>query len=120
MMSGKPLQSILLSVGARALFGLAAGYLYRAVRRSRHPYIGIFLVASVGSRLHAFLVYGFMEFLFPAVAITQIQAVSNGFVTNSIISEENMYRECEKSYWTGVKARDGGYTQIRQEKTTLL
>lgn len=65
MMSGKPLQSILLSVGARALFGLAAGYLYRAVRRSRHPYIGIFLVASVGSRLHAFLVYGFMEFLFP-------------------------------------------------------
>lgn len=52
-MSGKPLASILLSVGSRALFGLIIGILYRVAKNSRHPIAGILLVSTVGfSSLH--------------------------------------------------------------------
>ena len=65
IMSGKPIQSILMSVGARALFGLVTGILYAAAKRRKHPTAGIFLVTSVGRIIHSFLVYWFMGILFP-------------------------------------------------------
>ena len=64
-MSGRPLASILLSVGARALFGLIVGYLYRIAKRSPHPLFGIILVTSAGRTVHTFLVYLSMQILFP-------------------------------------------------------
>ena len=65
VMSGKLLQSVLLSVGARALFGFLIGLLYQLAKKSRHPMAGIILVTSIGRTLHSFLVYSFMGVLFP-------------------------------------------------------
>lgn len=65
IMSGKPVESILLSVGARMLFGLISGLLYSLVKRTRFPLAGIILVTSAGRTLHTFLVYSFMGILFP-------------------------------------------------------
>lgn len=39
--SGRPLESILLSVGSRALFGLISGLLYQLARRGRHPLVNM-------------------------------------------------------------------------------
>ena len=64
-MSGKPAESILLSVGARMLFGFLAGVLYCIAKKSRHPVAGIVLVTSLGRTFHSFLVYSFMSVLFP-------------------------------------------------------
>ena len=64
-MSGKPVESILLCVGARMLFGFLSGVLYSIVKKSRHPVAGIILVTSLGRTLHTFLVYSFMAVLFP-------------------------------------------------------
>lgn len=69
-MSGKPAESILLSVGARALFGFVIGLLYRAAHRSRHPLCGIILISSFGRRVHSFFVYMFMQILFPETGFT--------------------------------------------------
>lgn len=64
LMSGKPLQSILLSVGSRTLFGLLVGLMYAGVRKSKHPLAGILLVSSVGRTIHTFLVYLCMGLFF--------------------------------------------------------
>lgn len=64
VMSGKPLQSVLLSVGARALFGFLIGLLYQLAKKSRHPMAGIILVTSIGRTLHSFLVTVLWEFCF--------------------------------------------------------
>ncbi len=67
--SGKPLASILLSVGSRALFGLLSGILYQMAKKSRHPLVGVITVTSVGRTLHTLLVYGFMQLFFPEIGI---------------------------------------------------
>lgn len=54
-MSGEPIQSILLSTGARMLFGFTVGLLYRLAKRGKHPLVGIFFVTSIGKALHSFL-----------------------------------------------------------------
>ena len=76
-MSGKPLQSILLSVGSRAFFGLLTGLLYKAVRRAAHPLPGIIIVSSLGRTMHAFCVYLFMQLLFPETGMTVADTVSD-------------------------------------------
>lgn len=69
-MSGKPVQSIVLSVGARALFGLVTGFMYYIAKKGKHPLAGILVVSSVGRTIHSFLVYAFMELLFPEAGYT--------------------------------------------------
>ena len=64
-MSGKPLESAILSVGTRMLFGFIAGLLYRAAEKGRHPLAGVIAVSTFGRTLHTFLVYACMELLFP-------------------------------------------------------
>lgn len=64
-MSGKPLQSILLSVGSRVLFGWITGLMYQMAKNSRHPLAWALAVTTVGRTIHALLVYGFMGILFP-------------------------------------------------------
>ena len=76
VMSGKPLQSIVLSVVSRGLFGWIAGLLYSAVKRGRHPAVGVILVSSVGRTLHTVLVYGFMGLLFPETGFRAASAFS--------------------------------------------
>lgn len=65
-MSGEPLSSLLLSVGARTLFGLVTGLLFYAARKCRHPFPWTVIVAVVGRVIHTVFVYGFMGVLFPA------------------------------------------------------
>lgn len=85
VMSGKPIQSILLSVGARALFGLIAGLLYMAVKRGKHPFIGVFLVTFVGKTLHSFCVYSFMGVLFPEAGFSLVNILDGTFRNDFIL-----------------------------------
>ena len=77
LMSGKPLQSILLSVGSRTLFGLLVGLMYAGARKSKHPLAGILLVSSVGRTIHTFLVYLCMGLFFP----------ETGFHVNNVLDD---------------------------------
>ena len=65
LMSGKPVESLLLSIGTRALFGFTVGLLYKLAKSGPHPIISIVLVTSVGRTLHSAIVYIFMGALFP-------------------------------------------------------
>lgn len=65
VMSGKPIQSIVLGMGTRMLFGFIMGLLYYLAKRGKHPIAGIILVTSIGRTLHSLLVYGCMGILFP-------------------------------------------------------
>ena len=70
VMSGNPAASIMMSVVARALFGLVTGLLYTAAKRSRFPKTGIVLVSTAGRSIHTFFVYLFMGFFFPEMGYT--------------------------------------------------
>ena len=63
--SGKPLESLLLSVGTRTLFGLLSGLLFAWAKRRRHPLPWIAAAASAGRLLHTTLVYAAMGLFFP-------------------------------------------------------
>ena len=63
--SGAPLQSLLLSVGTRALFGFLVGLLFQLVRASRHQRLWGGAVALLAPKLHSVLVYTAMGLLFP-------------------------------------------------------
>ena len=65
VMSGKPLESVILSVGTRVLFGFLVGFLYQAAEKGKHPLAGVIVVSSFGRTLHTSLVYGCMGLLFP-------------------------------------------------------
>lgn len=79
VMSGKPVESLLLSIGSRTLFGLVMGLLYQWARNAKHDILGILLVTSLGRIVHAVLVYGFMEMLFPEAGF-RISNVAEDFL----------------------------------------
>ena len=84
--SGRPLESILLSVGSRALFGLISGLLYQSARRGKHPLVNMLLVSSLGRVLHSFLVYGFMGIFFPEMGFGISNTLNDIFHTDFIPS----------------------------------
>ena len=89
MMSGQPLESILLSVGSRALFGLVVGLLYLAARRLPHPALWIGVVSWFGRTIHAAMVYGMMWICFPEAGYTPLDALLdlpnlNGILTSVV------------------------------------
>ena len=63
--SGAPLQSLVLSVGTRALFGLLVGLAFSAARRSRVPRLWNGVIAALAPIVHGALVYGALGLLFP-------------------------------------------------------
>lgn len=77
LQSGAPLQSVLLSVGTRALFGLLMGALFRLARRSKHYNIWRPLAALVATRLHSVLVFGGMGLFFPEYGCTWTTAFAH-------------------------------------------
>ena len=79
VMSGKPIQSFLLSVASRALFGWIAGILYKIAKESKHPEIGILIVSSIGRAVHTFCVYLFMGLLFPEIGLTPANTLDEIF-----------------------------------------
>lgn len=62
--SGFPLRSLLLSVGARVLFGLLIGWLYRLAKQGRHTRLWKALLALAAPGIHAALVYGALALMF--------------------------------------------------------
>lgn len=77
VMSGRLLESILMSVGARALFGLLTGLLYKLAKKSRFRKTGIVVVTTVGRALHTFCVYLFMGIFFPEMGHTAADTFQN-------------------------------------------
>jgi len=63
--SGAPLQSLLLSVGSRVLFGLMIGLLYRAARAGRLKRLWKSLLALAAPGIYAFFVYSALRLMFP-------------------------------------------------------
>ena len=72
--SGAPLESLILSVGTRLLFGVLTGLLFAWSRKRKHAQFFKCLTAFIAPKLHAFLVYTAMGIFFP----------SNGFSWKSI------------------------------------
>ena len=72
--SGAPLQSLVLSVGTRALFGLLAGLAFSAARKSRVPRLWNGVIAALSPMVHGVLVYGALGLLFPqrAAGLTRV------------------------------------------------
>lgn len=64
-LSGHPWESLFLSVGARALFGLAVGLLYLPARKGKLAPLWVTLVSLAGSTIHAALVYTCLWVFFP-------------------------------------------------------
>ena len=76
-MSGKPIESVFLSVGTRALFGLITGIFYTLAKKGKHPMTGILVVNSLGRTLHAFLVYGYMGIAFPETGFSAVNTIDD-------------------------------------------
>ena len=77
IMSGRPLESILLSVGSRALFGLIVGLLYLAAKRSRYSGLWVGVVSYFGRTVHSTLVYTTLWLCFPETGYTPLDAIRN-------------------------------------------
>ena len=77
VLSGSPVASFLLSVGSRTLFGFITGFLYQLARKGRYPLAGVIVVTTVGRTIHTFLVYLFMETLFPEIGFTVANTMSD-------------------------------------------
>lgn len=77
--SGRPMESLLLSVGTRTLYGLLIGLLYRCAAKSRHPMAWRIAVSLVATQLQALLVYGAMGLFFPELGFDFRSAIGIGF-----------------------------------------
>lgn len=66
-LSGRPLASFLLAVGARVLFGFLIGLMFRAAKKSRHRKIWIGITGAIAPKFHGLLVYFAMRLLFPDI-----------------------------------------------------
>ncbi len=111
-MSGHPLESILLSIGSRMLFGLLTGLLYLVAKRVRFTGLWIFLISFFGKFIHSFLVYSIMGWLFPEAgyhAGTALQGFGsmNNIVTNLITAGIiTLFWRIEKSrFWQEFRLR---------------
>ena len=74
-LSGSPLNSLILSIGTRTLFGLLIGLAFTWVKKRKHFHIGFGVIAAIAPKLHAFLVYGAMGFLFPEFGYDAVTAL---------------------------------------------
>lgn len=80
-MSGKPLNSILLSVGSRLLFGFLIGVIFSLIRRytnKRKYFVCSGIVALLAPKIHAFLVFLIMGITFPESGYNLKNAFSIG------------------------------------------
>ena len=75
IMSGDPLGSLLVSVGARALFGLVTGLLYWALRRAPWPDLWVAVVSYFGPVIHSLLVNTALWLFFPEAGMTPARAL---------------------------------------------
>ena len=74
MLSGAPVNSILLSIGARALFGLVIGFAFLLAKKRKHRYLWFGVIAAVAPKVHSLLVYTAMGVLFPELGYSSRSA----------------------------------------------
>ncbi len=87
MLSGAPISSLLLSIGARLLFGLVIGILYLLAKRAkRFSLVWIGIISFCGRNIHAFFVYGIMGLLFPQMGFNAFSAFSDLFSLSGFIA----------------------------------
>ncbi len=86
IMSGYPVESFLLSVGSRALFGLLIGVLYMAAKKGRPSGVWMGVVSFFGQTIHSALVYGTMWIFFPEAGLTLLNTVESFFTLNNIVA----------------------------------
>lgn len=85
-LSQKPLESILLSVGSRVLFGFLIGILFLLARKARRQLLFIVMIALAGRCLHSFLVYSAMGILFPEAGFHAADTLSDLGSPNSLLT----------------------------------
>ena len=76
LLSGYPVKSLLLSVGARALFGAVIGLCYLPARRSRQPALWVGAVSFLGPVVHSALVYAALWAFFPHTGYAPLHALT--------------------------------------------
>ena len=76
--SGNPIGSILLSVGARVLFGFVIGYLFSIIKGRKYEKIGIWILSLISQWIHAFLVFIVMGACFPQLGYTGMSTFHMG------------------------------------------
>lgn len=64
-LSGNFLGSVMLAIGARTLFGLAAGMYYKAAKQAKRKDLAIGAVTLISPTVHAFIVIFMMGIFFP-------------------------------------------------------
>lgn len=87
MMSGAPMKSFLLSVGSRALFGLAVGLLYFLAKKSKHPAVGIGIISFFGPALHSFFVYSALWAFFPETGYTSLDTFGSFRTLDGLLTD---------------------------------
>lgn len=73
-LSSSPVDSLWLSIGTRALFGLLVGIAFRAARKSRRYPFWIGVISLVAPRVHSLIVYTSMGALFPELGYSYLSA----------------------------------------------
>ena len=86
-LSGHPCKSFLLSVGARALFGLVIGLCYLPARRLRHPAPWVAGVSFLGPVIHSALVYAALWAFFPHTGYAPLHALTALADPNKLIPD---------------------------------
>lgn len=117
--SGYPLESILLSVGSRMLFGLLIGVLYFAARRVRFTWLWTCIISFFGKFLHSFLVFGFMGLLFPETGYHAGDALQ-GFASFSDFAANLVITGIVMLFWYAEKSRTWQEFRRRVEKAQHL
>lgn len=74
--SGFPVQSLLLSVGTRTLFGFLIGVLFLLMRKKKYVRIWNGIIAFIAPKFHSFLVYSAMGIFFPSLGYNYTFAFS--------------------------------------------
>lgn len=64
-LSGFPVQSFLLSVGTRTLFGFLTGVFFKCAKKVKHSHLISGILALLAPKFHSFLVYAAMGLFFP-------------------------------------------------------
>lgn len=110
--SGHPLESILLSVGSRMLFGLVIGLLYLAARRIRYTGFLVCMISFFGPFFHSLLVYGAMGILFPEAGYHAGNALQSFFSVNNFVTNLMtmglvflFWRLEQSKFWQEFRAR---------------
>lgn len=114
-MSGHPLQSILLSVGSRTLFGLVIGLLYLAAKHVRYTGLWIAVISFFGRTIHSLLVYSVMGFCFPEMGFAAGTALQDYFSLNNIVSNL-ITAGIVMLFWQIEKSRSWREFRLRVEK----